>query len=81
MPGDHRGRLDDGQHFIPARPYPTQHHPKEAVGAGETRALDLTLQHVELLAEGSVLQHQALLGSETGDETSEEDNHEVFHGP
>ncbi len=81
MPDDHRGRLDDGQHFIPARPHSTQRHPKEPVRAGEPRTLDLTVQHAELLLEGSVLKHQAFPVSIAWKKAAEQENHEVFHGP
>ena len=58
-----------------------QQNPKETIRAGKPRALNLTSQHAELLAEGGVLKHQVLPVFEAGDETSEEDNEEVFHGP
>ncbi|MCZ6629223.1 MAG: hypothetical protein O7E56_13465 [SAR324 cluster bacterium] len=41
----------------------------------------MTVRQVDMLEEVCVHQFQALLGSEAGDDTSENYNQEVLHGP
>jgi len=55
MSANHRGRLDDQQGRLPARPYPRQPRPQDPVAPPEFEPLDGTLQYAELVTQGQVL--------------------------
>jgi hypothetical protein len=64
MPADHRGRLDDQQGRLPARPYPRQPRPQDPVAPAGAEPLDGTLQYAESVTQGHVLGGQRRAAAE-----------------
>ena len=70
MPAQHGLRLDDQEHLLPAPESAGKEDEEAAIGAGEVRTLDGTIEHDELLAEQKVFSNQLrFTASEVSDGT------------
>lgn len=85
MPPDDRGRLHDEEHVAQARPVDRsgQHGEDGSVRLGESRSVDLALQHEDLVAQGEDLGVAVVAGGEQPTEAAQHqtrDRWDEVHG-
>jgi hypothetical protein len=78
VPADDRLGLDDRQRLPPSLPEPEQEDPEEPIASVKPRLLGSPLQHIELVAKGEVLGHQAAPRPQNGDQGLEDDVEHEF---
>ena len=72
VPADDRLRLHDGERVGPVLPDLGQEHPKESIAVLQPRPLDGALEDDNLLPEREILKGQLPVGSQNGDQGSEQ---------
>ncbi len=79
MPADDRLRLDNHQHFRPARPNRSEHHPEQSITFAECRRLGRAVQHQQLVSQGEVFQYKLATSLEHGGNTAQDRKNEREH--